>query len=149
MSFSSFIRAFSARIRASTVPFAPSFLCAMALINAETATAQNGPATQASSAHVTSSKATTAPVVTQKPVVDGILNDPAWTSVAPMSGFVQRELHEGQPVTERTEVRIVSDGEAIYVAAAMFDRDPQSIVPGEKIRDVALENSDYVALIFD
>jgi hypothetical protein len=46
-------------------------------------------------------------------------------------------------------VRIVTDADAIYVGAWMYDREPQGIVTGEKIRDVALENSDYVALIVD
>ena len=104
---------------------------------------------QATPARPSAARTAVAPVVLQKPTVDGRLDDPVWQTVAPLDGFVQRELHEGQPVTERTEVRILSDGEAIYVGAWMFDRQPQGIVPGEKIRDVALENSDYVALIFD
>ena len=111
--------------------------------------AQNGPPPQASGTRTDGARTATAPVVSQKPVVDGRLDDPAWRDVAPLSDFVQRELHEGQPVTERTEVRILSDGEAIYVGAWMYDREPHAIVTGEKVRDVALENSDYVALIFD
>jgi len=62
---------------------------------------------------------------------------------------VQRELHEGQPISERTDVRIVSDAEAIYIGAWLYDREPTLIVPGEKIRDVALGNSDYFAVILD
>jgi hypothetical protein len=88
-------------------------------------------------------------VVPTKPVVDGRLDDPAWKTVAPLTGFIQRELHEGDPVTERTEVRVISDGEAVYVGAWLFDREPQAIVPGEKIRDVTLENSDAFAVILD
>jgi hypothetical protein len=90
-----------------------------------------------------------APVISSKPTIDGRLDDPAWQSVAPLAGFIQRELHEGQPVTERTEVRVITDGEAIYVGAWLFDREPGSIVPGEKVRDVPLENSDSFALILD
>ncbi|MEK7400728.1 MAG: DUF5916 domain-containing protein [Gemmatimonadota bacterium] len=84
-----------------------------------------------------------------RPVIDGKLDDDAWRGVALLTGFVQRELHEGEPVTERTEVRIVTDADAIYVGAWLYDRDPSAIVPGEKIRDVTLENSDYFALILD
>jgi hypothetical protein len=91
----------------------------------------------------------TAPVTASKPTIDGRLTDPAWQSVAPLAGFIQRELHEGQPVTERTEVRVITDGEAIYVGAWLYDREPGSIVPGEKVRDVPLENSDSFALILD
>ena len=52
-------------------------------------------------------------------------------------------------MTERTEVRLVTDGEALYVGAWLFDRDPSAIVPGEKIRDGTLDNSDYFAIILD
>jgi hypothetical protein len=91
----------------------------------------------------------TAAIVSQKPTIDGRLNDPSWQHVAPLTGFIQRELREGEPVTERTEVRVITDGDAIYIGAWLYDRDPGSIVEGEKIRDVALENSDSFALIFD
>jgi hypothetical protein len=104
--------------------------------------------TQASS-NATAARLTTAPVVAQAPAIDGRLDDAAWKSVAPLSGLIQRELREGDPVTERTEVRIVADAEALYVGAWLYDRDPGGIVPGEKVRDVALENSDAFALILD
>jgi len=91
----------------------------------------------------------TAPVISQSPVIDGRLDDRVWRDAPALTGFVQRELHEGQPVSERTEVRIVTDAEAIYVGAWMYDREPNAIVPGEKVRDVSLDNSDYVALVFD
>src|SRR6266550_4965882 len=80
--------------------------------------------------------------VQRPPVVDGRLDDEAWRAAPLYDGFVQRELHEGQAVSERTEVRIVTDGEALYVGAWLFDREPGGIVPGEKIRDVSLDNSD-------
>src|SRR5262245_623826 len=81
--------------------------------------------------------------VTTAPVIDGRLNDPAWRDVAPITGFIQRELHEGQAVTERTEVRIVTDGAALYVGAWLYDSDHSGIVPGEKVRDGDISKSDY------
>lgn len=108
-----------------------------------------GQTPQANEPRAEAPRAASAPVISAKPTIDGRLNDPAWQSMTPLTGFIQRELHEGQPVTERTEVRVVTDGEAIYVGAWMFDREPGAIVPGEKIRDGALENSDSFALILD
>ncbi|MEO5568447.1 MAG: DUF5916 domain-containing protein [Gemmatimonadaceae bacterium] len=92
---------------------------------------------------------TTPTVVRTPPVIDGRLDDEAWTASPPISAFVQRELHEGDPVTEVTEVRLLTDGAALYVGAWLRDRDADGIVAGEKIRDVALENSDYFAIILD
>ncbi|PYO37832.1 MAG: hypothetical protein DMD29_14785, partial [Gemmatimonadetes bacterium] len=46
----------------------------------------------------------TARAVATPPRIDGRLTDPVWLEATPVTGFVQRELHEGAPVTERTEV---------------------------------------------
>lgn len=96
-----------------------------------------------------SARVAVAAIATQRPVIDGRLDDAAWRGAAPVSEFIQRELHEGQPITERTEVRVVTDADAVYVAAWLYDRDPGGIVVGEKIRDVELENSDAFAFIID
>ena len=112
----------------------------MLIVAPQSASAQNGNG----SAHKAAATA-----VKDHPVIDGRLDDPVWQAATPLSGFVQRELHEGEPVTERTEVRVLTDGEALYVGAWLYDRDPSGIVPGEKIRDVTLDNSDAFALILD
>ncbi len=88
-------------------------------------------------------------VITKAPVLDGRLDDAEWRDGEPFRGFVQREQNEGAPATERTEVRILTDGEALYIGAWMYDREPNAIVPGEKVRDVTLTNSDYIAIILD
>jgi hypothetical protein len=83
------------------------------------------------------------------PVIDGRLTDPAWAEATPITGFVQRELHEGAPITERTEVRIITDGQALYVGAWLYDRDPAGIVAGEQVRDGDISKSDYFGLLLD
>jgi hypothetical protein len=83
----------------------------------------------------------TARAVVTPPVIDGRLNDPAWLDVTPITGFIQRELHEGAPVTERTEVRILTDGQALYVGAWLYDSDPAGIVAGEQVRDGDISKS--------
>jgi len=87
--------------------------------------------------------------VSGPPVIDGRLDDAAWARAAPMSGFTQREPQDGQPASERTEVRVVFDDEALYVGVWAFDSRPAEIVPGERIRDYQVEQSDNVILIFD
>ena len=87
--------------------------------------------------------------VNAAPVIDGKLDEAIWKDALPITDFVQRELNEGVPASERTEVRIATDGEYLYIGARMFDREPQLIIPGEKIRDGQLSNSDHIALIFD
>lgn len=91
----------------------------------------------------------TAHRVDAPPVIDGRLDEAQWREAAPFAGFVQRELHEGAPVSERTEVRLLADGEALYVGAWLYDGDPGGIVTGEKVRDVTLTNSDAFSVILD
>src|SRR5213083_1873772 len=92
---------------------------------------------------------TAAHVVSAPPVIDGRLNDAAWRDATPITGFIQRERHEGAPITERTEVRIVTDGQALYVGAWLYDTDPSGIVPGEKVRDGDISKSDYFGILLD
>jgi len=91
----------------------------------------------------------TARVVATPPVIDGRLTDPAWLEATPVTGFIQRELHEGSAVTERTEVRILTDGQALYVGAWLYDSDPTGIVGGEKVRDGDISKSDYFGIVLD
>ncbi len=91
----------------------------------------------------------TARAVATPPVIDGRLNDSAWLDVPPITGFIQRELHEGQPVTQRTEVRIITDDEALYVGAWLYDTDPGRIVAGAKARDGDITKSDYFGILLD
>ena len=91
----------------------------------------------------------TAHTVSTPPIIDGRLTDPVWQEATPITGFIQRELHEGDKVTERTEVRILTDGEALYVGAWMYDTDPNGIVPGEKVRDGDISKADYFGILLD
>ncbi len=91
----------------------------------------------------------TAHAVATPPVIDGRLTEPAWLEATPITGFVQRELHEGAPVTERTEIRILTDGQALYVGAWLYDSDPAGIVSGAQVRDGDISKSDYFGILLD
>jgi hypothetical protein len=91
----------------------------------------------------------TARAVATPPVIDGRLTDSVWQQATPVAGFIQRELHEGAPVSERTEVRIITDGQALYVGAWLYDRDRGGIVTGAKVRDGDITKSDYFGILLD
>ena len=69
------------------------------------------------------------------PAVDGSLGDAAWVRAAVARDFVQREPDEGAPASERTEVRILYDDEAIYIGARMYDAQPDSVMASVTRRD--------------
>jgi len=135
----------SPRLRVTRVAMT---LVATASVSLSTAALGQNGSRDSSSAHRAAPVAR-AHAINTAPVINGKLDDPAWTAAQPFSGFVQRELQEGAPISERTEVRILTDGEALYVGAWLYDREPARIVPGEKVRDVTLTNSDYFAIILD
>ena len=97
--------------------------------------------------------ARTVPAITavrlQAPIVlDGRLDEDVWQSPNPVTDFVQKDPDEGQPATERTEVRIAFDDDAIYVGARMFDSQPDRIVRRLSRRD-STGNADCVMIGFD
>jgi hypothetical protein len=87
--------------------------------------------------------------VDSPPLIDGRLDDGAWTGAQLLTGFVQREPSEGQPISERTEVRVLYDEEALYVGAWLFDSDPTGLVFGQTLRDAQLGDADAFVLVLD
>ena len=63
---------------------------------------------------------------------------PAWEQAAPLEDFAQAEPLEGQPASERTEVRLLYDDTAIYVGVVLHDTDPSQIVTTDTRRDAGL-----------
>ena len=93
--------------------------------------------------------AASASAITSAPVIDGRLDDDAWAEGQVLTGFIQREPTEGRPVSERTEVRVAYDEEALYIGAWLFDSDPTSLVFGQTLRDASLNESDAFVLVLD
>jgi hypothetical protein len=79
--------------------------------------------------------------------VDGVLDDDAWADVPPITAFTQLVPEEGAPATERTEIRIVFDDDALYIGARMYDRSAVTTRLGR--RDMSMSASDWLTLIFD
>jgi uncharacterized protein DUF5916/cellulose/xylan binding protein with CBM9 domain len=59
--------------------------------------------------------------------VDGRLTETAWEAATPATQFTQLDPREGEPASERTEVRVLIGDDALYVGARMFDADPGRI----------------------
>ena len=87
--------------------------------------------------------------ITEAPTIDGLLDEPAWRAAPPMLDFVQAEPVQGEPATERTEVRILFDDQTLYVGVICYDSDPGRIVTTESRRDSSLQGQDSFQMIFD
>src|SRR6266576_1644359 len=53
--------------------------------------------------------------------LDARFSEPVWQTVDSIVDFRQREPLEGAPATERTVVKLVRNGEQLYVAVRAFD----------------------------
>lgn len=82
------------------------------------------------------------------PVIDGVLNDPAWSGGVAMSRFTQKDPVEYGEPSARTDVIILYDDNALYVGARMYDAAPDSIIARLVRRDVDTE-SDLFGVYLD
>ena len=84
------------------------------------------------------------------PVLDGeVLAEDVWRAATPLTGFWQTTPDEGQPSSERTEVRLLYTRDTLYVGVVCHDREPGRIVVNESRRDSALEDTDSFQVILD
>jgi hypothetical protein len=84
------------------------------------------------------------------PVVDGdVVGEEVWQQVAPLTGFVQQQPFDGNPASERTEVRLIFTGDTLYVGVVCFDREPGAIIVSDSRRDAPLTESDSFTMILD
>jgi hypothetical protein len=91
----------------------------------------------------------TAVRTTEPLTIDGLLNEEIWQQTPPLTGFIQVEPLEGQPASERTEVRVLFDDEALFVGATLHDSDPSQIVTSDTSRDAPLSEQDSIQFIVD
>jgi hypothetical protein len=83
--------------------------------------------------------------------LDGILDEPVYAAVQPISGLIQNIPDVGQPATELTEAWVLFDDEHIYIAALCYDTAPPSQwVANEMRRDASdLRQKDAFGVMLD
>ncbi len=83
------------------------------------------------------------------PKLDGTLDDPLWQSAKLITDFHQREPHEGEPATEKTEVRILYTRHAVYFGVHCLDSEPSRIIATELRRDISQDLDDHFEILID
>lgn len=87
--------------------------------------------------------------VTSAPRLDGVLDEAVWARAQVIWDFVQQEPMVGEPMSERTEVRVLVDDEALYFGVSNFDADPSGIIARELRRDNPLAGDDRFEIVLD
>ncbi len=83
------------------------------------------------------------------PKIDGRLDDAVWQDALPFGGFYQQDTHEGEPESERTEIRVVYDDNALYFAVRAYDREPKKIMSKNMLRSATLRTDDSIRILID
>jgi len=83
--------------------------------------------------------------------LDGALDEPLYSSVPPISDFIQQEPQEGAPATEKTEVWLAFDNDNVYVSFRCWESEPDQLIANEMRRDGPnmWQGNDIVAFAFD
>jgi hypothetical protein len=82
--------------------------------------------------------------------VDGVLDEATYRDVPAISNFIQVEPQQGPPATQKTEVWILFDNEAIYVTFRCWESDLDRMIADEMRRDsMNITNQEFVGFSFD
>ena len=100
------------------------------------------------STYMPSAKATRI-AASEAPNVDGDLSDPIWQRAEPITEFYQVDPDEGQPASERTDVRFLYDENNLYVYIYAYDRRPELIRGTSMNRDGNFGGDDTVRVYID
>ena len=114
----------------------PSFGITLVLIS--TAEARQGPSDNGGRRSIRATRMAEGDRIT----LDGRLDEPVWSRAAPAADFVQIDPNNGQPPTEPTEVRIVFNGDALYLGVTAFDSEPEKWLGYQRRRDEFLGSDD-------
>ena len=133
------------------------FLAATAVeFAAAPSNAQPASATNGTTASVDSYDAQGRPIIRAIHVpeglqIDGILDEPLYRDVIPVSEFYQMEPNPGEPSTETTEVWVAYDADHVYVSVRCWDSQPEERwVVNEMRRDnLNVVRNENVAVMFD
>lgn len=83
------------------------------------------------------------------PVIDGVLDDEAWQHAHVITDFHQTRPGDGTPPSELTEVYVVYDDNALYVAARMYDSEPHRIAAPVIRHGQGMPSDDRLVIILD
>lgn len=81
--------------------------------------------------------------------LDGVLDERAWQSAAPMGDLIQRQPNPGTSPSERTEIRLLHDDDYLYIGVVAFDSEPDLILATRMARDASISANDRIEILLD
>lgn len=84
---------------------------------------------------------------TESPKIDGVLNEAVWQQVTPVDQFVQQEPQEGEPATDRTEVRVLFDKGRIYIGVHAYATEPVTATEMRRDADRLFDEDNFQVVL--
>ncbi len=81
--------------------------------------------------------------------LDGSPDEEFWQKANPISQFLQQEPLEGQPASEKTEIRIAYDKKNLYISEIFYDSEPDQIKAFHRRRDANLNTDNSFTILID
>ena len=83
------------------------------------------------------------------PTIDGDLTDEVWARGTPIRELFVDQPVEGDPLPQKTEIRVLYDDDALYFAAWCYDTEPDEITASLMRRDANVRNQDFIMILLD
>ncbi|MFP6827946.1 MAG: carbohydrate binding family 9 domain-containing protein [Gammaproteobacteria bacterium] len=83
------------------------------------------------------------------PIIDGVLEEEIWLQATMMEDLHQMDPIEYSDATERSSIYVLYDEDALYVAARMWDSEPDRITANVLRQGESIDNEDHLVLIID
>ncbi len=116
-------------------PFAPGPLSGTSALHAQ----ENGDRLRAVAARIPDGEAIR---------IDGFMDESVWALAEVLSDFTQQDPVEGGVPSERTEIRILFDRDALYIGGMFYD-DPRGVIAHQRQRNAGLGTDDRFMWILD
>ena len=96
--------------------------------------------------NVINANAIEVPIGESAPQIDGILDDPSWQNASVISDFYQQFPKSGEKPIDKTEVRLLSDSEHLYLGIICYG-DTTGIVQRQNKRDTSIYEDDSIEIL--
>jgi hypothetical protein len=87
--------------------------------------------------------------ITSQITIDGLLNEPAWSTAPQIGDLIQREPSPGTAPSEKTEVTLLYDANALYIGVVCYDSQPEDVIGTQMARDADLGDDDRIEILLD
>ena len=87
--------------------------------------------------------------ITTAITIDGVLDEEPWRVAPNIGPLTQRQPNAGEAPTERTEVTLLYDRDALYIGIVAHDSEPERVIGTQMARDASLAADDNIEILLD